>query len=151
MQVAQVLWDCPLTIRHDPKYILEGPDILKGGPRGLSIIFLRIGKKITKILNMACNPQFWAEHQVSYHFKKLWLICQYYQQSQYFVFFGRIILEFLQLKNLNSIFIKMELNKQKSYVYDITTKHISCLGGNCFQRKKLFLSELPRDIHKVKG
>ena len=33
---------------------------------------MKIGKKFTKILNMAWNPQFLAEHQVSYHFGKLW-------------------------------------------------------------------------------
>ena len=33
---------------------------------------MKIGKKFTKILNMAWNPQFLDEHQVSYHFGKLW-------------------------------------------------------------------------------
>ena len=53
----------------------KNTDISKGGPSRGFQIFTKIGEKFTKILDMALNPQFLAEHQVSYHFGKLWPYC----------------------------------------------------------------------------
>ena len=65
-------WKSLKDHQTSPKIHFRGFRYFKRGPLQGVLDFMKILKKITKILNMAWNPQFWSEHQVSYHFGKLW-------------------------------------------------------------------------------